>query len=194
MSRRWQPQHQVRTGRLTPCLCRNFAVFNKSMRKKNRPDGSGKDSQTTYVPRRDDGLYYYYYYYMLHIPLNKLPRSAYLAFLPDSGSLFHPQTSFLSYTRGGHSGTGTHFYREYVKLPTSVTSHQEGFGGLVAVVVSVSTSTMHFAFCTHNATRFVFKLCAVRFMRGVYSSSSFTKIMVEQLLKVTSEYEGLRRC
>jgi hypothetical protein len=31
MPRRWQPHHQDRTGRLTPCLCRNLAVFNKSM-------------------------------------------------------------------------------------------------------------------------------------------------------------------
>ena len=65
----------------------------------------------------------------------------------------------------------------------------------VAVVVSVYTSTMLFAFCTHNATRFVFKLCAARFTRGVHSSASFTKITVEQLLKATSEYEErLRRC
>jgi len=38
MPRRWQPHHQDRTGRLTPCLYRNFAVFNKSMRKKSRTD------------------------------------------------------------------------------------------------------------------------------------------------------------
>jgi hypothetical protein len=57
------------------------------------------------------------------------------------------------------------------------------------------TSSIQFAFCTHNATHFVFKLRAVRFMRGVYNSASFTNIMVEQLLKVTSEYEEwLRRC
>jgi hypothetical protein len=52
-----------------------------------------------------------------------------------------------------------------------------------------------FRFHTHYATRSVFKLCAVCFTRGVHSSASFTKIMVEQLLKVTSEYEErLRRC
>ena len=48
---------------------------------------------------------------------------------------------------------------------------------------------MHFALYTHNATCFVFKLCAVRFPRGVNSVVSFTNKMVEQLLQVTSEYE-----
>jgi len=54
---------------------------------------------------------------------------------------------------------------------------------------------MHFAFYTHIATRFVFRLCAVHFLRGVNSLVSFTNKMVEQLLQVTSEYkEQLRRC
>jgi hypothetical protein len=62
------------------------------------------------------------------------------------------------------------------------------------VAVVVSTSIMHFALFTHNATFFVFKLCAVSFT-GCVRSASFTKIMVEQLLEVTSEYEErLRRC
>ena len=52
-----------------------------------------------------------------------------------------------------------------------------------------------FRFHTHNATRFVCKLCSLRFRCCVHSSASFTKIMVEQLLQVTSEYEErLRRC
>ena len=46
---------------------------------------------------------------------------------------------------------------------------------VAVVVVSVFTSTMLIAFCTHNATRFVFKLCAVRFTRGVHSSAFFHK-------------------
>ena len=38
-------------------------------------------------------------------------------------------------------------------------------------------------------------VCIERFTRGLHSSASFTKIMVERLLKVTSEYEErLRRC
>ena len=57
---------------------------------------------------------------------------------------------------------------------------------------------MEFGFCTHNAMHFpffVFKVFAVRFARGVHTCAIFTKIMVEQLLKVTSEYEELlRRC
>jgi len=54
---------------------------------------------------------------------------------------------------------------------------------------SKETHTMHFALYTHNATRFVFEPCAVRFPRGVNSLVSFTNKMVEQLLQVTSEYE-----
>jgi hypothetical protein len=38
MPRRWQYHHHDRTGRLTPCLCRNLAVFNKYMRQKSRTD------------------------------------------------------------------------------------------------------------------------------------------------------------
>ena len=33
-------------------------------------DRSGKDSQTTYAPRRNDGLNYYYYYYLFPILLS----------------------------------------------------------------------------------------------------------------------------
>ena len=33
MPRRWQPHHQDRAGRLTPCLFQNFTVFSKSMRR-----------------------------------------------------------------------------------------------------------------------------------------------------------------
>jgi len=36
MPRRWQPHHQDRTGRLTPCLHQNSTVFNKSVRKKSQ--------------------------------------------------------------------------------------------------------------------------------------------------------------
>ena len=38
MPRRWQPHHQDRTGRLTPCLRQSFAVFIKSMGRKSRTD------------------------------------------------------------------------------------------------------------------------------------------------------------
>jgi hypothetical protein len=38
MPRRWQPHHQDRADRLTPCLFRNFTVFKMSMRRKNRTD------------------------------------------------------------------------------------------------------------------------------------------------------------
>jgi hypothetical protein len=61
--------------------------------------------------------------------------------------------------------------------------------------ISKETPTMHFAFYTHIATHFVFRLCAVHFLCGVNSLVSFTNKMVEQLLQVTSEYkEQLRRC
>ena len=36
MPKRWQPHHQDRAGRLTPCLLRNLTVFNRSMRKTHR--------------------------------------------------------------------------------------------------------------------------------------------------------------
>jgi hypothetical protein len=38
MPRKWQPHHQDRAGRLTPCLFRNFTVFKRSMRRKSRTD------------------------------------------------------------------------------------------------------------------------------------------------------------
>jgi len=38
MPRKWQRHHQDRTGRLTHCLRRNLAVFNKYMRKKSLTD------------------------------------------------------------------------------------------------------------------------------------------------------------
>jgi hypothetical protein len=42
MPRRWQLHHQVRSGRLTPCLFQNLIVFKRSMR----------NLQTTYVPKK----------------------------------------------------------------------------------------------------------------------------------------------
>jgi len=54
---------------------------------------------------------------------------------------------------------------------------------------------MHLAQYTQNATRFVFKLCAVRFPRGLNRVASFANRMVEQIMQVTSEYEErLLRC
>ena len=35
MPRKWQPHHQDRAGRLTPCLFQNLIVFRSSMRKKS---------------------------------------------------------------------------------------------------------------------------------------------------------------
>jgi len=54
---------------------------------------------------------------------------------------------------------------------------------------------MHFALYTQNGTGYVMNLCAVGVQRAVCSVTSFSNIMVEQLLHITSEYEErLRRC
>ena len=38
MPRRWQPHHQDRAGKLTPCLFQNLIVFRRSMRMKSQTD------------------------------------------------------------------------------------------------------------------------------------------------------------
>ena len=62
----WNPQGNRKRGR-PKNSCRR-SVIKEAGRSWNElrflaADRSGKDSQTTYAPRRNDGLYYYYYYY-----------------------------------------------------------------------------------------------------------------------------------
>ena len=61
----WNPQGNRKRGR--PKNSWRRSVIKEAGRSWNElrflaADRSGKDSETTYVPRRNDGLYYYYYF------------------------------------------------------------------------------------------------------------------------------------
>ena len=61
--------------------------------------------------------------------------------------------------------------------------------------LSQYTPTMHFALYTHNSIGFVQNLSAARVHGRVCTLDSFSKLTVEHLLHITSEYEErFRRC